>query len=125
MVSRVSSSFVTLSFLQDPDHRGGSNKPSASVLFQGEELLVASHEELCPAGLSQREQVAVLWVRRGRSRWQVPAIKRKVAKARRKQLGRACAEPRAEKRPAGDVAEFRYERIGGDQRELLALPGIK
>jgi hypothetical protein len=46
------------------------------VLFQGEEFLVAGHEELGLAGFSQREQITVLGVRRDGAGGQVPAKKR-------------------------------------------------
>jgi len=58
---------AALSFLQELDHRGGSNNPGGFVLFQGKEFLVAGHEELGLAGFSQREQVAVLGVRLDRA----------------------------------------------------------
>ena len=87
---------AALSFLQELDHRGGSNNPGGFVLFQGEEFLVAGHEELGLAGFSQREQVAVLGVRRDRAGGQVPAKKREVPKARGEQLGRAGAKSRPE-----------------------------
>jgi hypothetical protein len=32
---------------------------------------------------------------------------------------------RTEKRSTGDLAEFRYERVTGDERELLALPSVE
>lgn len=95
------------------------------MLFQGKEFLVASHEELGFAGFSQREQVAVLGVRRDRAGGQVPAKKREVTKASGEQLGRAGAKSRTEERPAGDVAEFRNERLTGDEREYLPLPGVE
>lgn len=50
---------------------------------------------------------------------------REVPKARGEQLGRAGAKSRPEERPAGDVAEFRYQRVTGDERERLALPGVE
>jgi hypothetical protein len=46
------------------------------VLFQGEEFLVAGHEELGLAGFSQREQITVLGVRRDGAGGQIPAKKR-------------------------------------------------
>jgi len=107
------------------DHRGGSNNPGGFVLFQGEEFLVAGHEELGLAGFSQREQVAVLGVRRDRAGGQVPAKKREVPKARGEKLGHTGAKSRPEKRTAGNVAEFRYERVTGDESERLALPGVE
>jgi len=42
---------------------GGSNNSGGFLLFQGEEFLVAVHEELGLAGFSQREQITVLGVR--------------------------------------------------------------
>ena len=66
---------AALSFLQDLDHRGGSNDPGGFVLFQGEEFLVAGYKKLSLAGFRQREQVAVL-VRRDRTGGQVPAKKK-------------------------------------------------
>jgi hypothetical protein len=95
------------------------------VLFQGEEFLVAGHEELGLAGFSQREQITVLGVRRDGARGQVPAKKREVPKARGEQLGPAGAKSRPEKRSTGDIAEFRYERVTGDERERLALPTVE
>ena len=94
-------------------------------MFQGEEFLVAGHQKLGFAGFSQREQVTVLGVRRDGAGGQVPAKKREVPKARREQFGRAGAKSRPEERPAGDVAEFRNERVTGDERERLALPGVE
>src|SRR5664279_537817 len=46
--------------LQDLDHRGGSDDPGGFVMFEGEEFLVAGHEEFGLAGFSHREQVTVL-----------------------------------------------------------------
>lgn len=94
-------------------------------MFEREEFLFAGHEELGLAGFSQREQITVFRVRRDGSGGQVPAEKREVPKARGEQLGRAGAKSRPEKRPAGDIAEFRYERVTGDQREPLALPSVE
>ena len=51
-------------FLEDLDHGGGSNNSRRSVMFQGEEFLVARDEELGLAGFSSREQITVLGVRR-------------------------------------------------------------
>jgi hypothetical protein len=110
---------------QDLDHGGGSNNSGGFVLFQGEEFLVAGHEELGLAGFSQREQITVLGVRRDGAGGQVPAKKREVPKARGEQLGRAGAKSRPEKRSTGDIAEFRYERVTGDERERLALPSVE
>ena len=117
--------FAALGFLQELDHRGGSDNPGGFVMFQGEEFLVAGHEELGLAGFCQCQQVAVLGVRRDRAGGQVPAKNREVPKARGEQLGRAGAKSRPEERPAGDVAEFRYQRVTGDERERLALPGAR
>jgi hypothetical protein len=50
--------------LEGLDHRGGSNDSGRFVMFEGEELLVAGHEELGLAGFSHREQGTVLGVRR-------------------------------------------------------------
>src|ERR1017187_6666174 len=84
-------------------------------------------------GFRQREQITVLVVRsRVRSEvrrvgagGQVPTKKRKVPKALGQQFGRAGAKSRPEKRPTGDVAEFRNERIPGDQRKTSPLPGVE
>jgi hypothetical protein len=89
------------------------------------ELPVAGHEELGLAGFSHREQVTVLGVRGDWAGGQVAAVKREVPKARGEQLGRAGAKSRSEKWPAGDIAKFLYERIRGDQRESVPLPGIE
>src|ERR1035437_339790 len=86
--------FAALSFLQDLDHGGGSNNSGGFVMLQGEEFLVAGHEEVGLAGFSQREQKTVLGVRRDGAGWQVPAKKREVPKARGEQFGRAG--PRSE-----------------------------
>src|ERR1035438_5089473 len=76
-------------------------------------------------GFRQREQITVLVVRsevrRVGAGGQVPTKKRKVPKARGQQFGRAGAKSRPEKRPTGDVAEFRDERIPGDQRKTSPL----
>src|ERR1019366_5021428 len=106
---------AALSFLQELDHRGGSNNPGGFVLFQGEEFLVAGHQKLGFAGFSPREQVAVLGVRRRRARGQVPAKNREVTKAGGEQFGRAGAQSRPEERPTGDVAELRNERLTGNE----------
>jgi hypothetical protein len=50
--------------LQGVDHRGGCNDPGGFVMFEGEEFLVAGHEELGLADFGQREQITVLGVRR-------------------------------------------------------------
>jgi hypothetical protein len=47
------------------------------VLFQGEEFLIAGHQELGLAGFSQREQQAVLGVRSDGAEGQVSAKKEK------------------------------------------------
>jgi hypothetical protein len=83
------------------------------VPFQGKAFLVAGHEELGLAGFSQREQVAVLGVRCDRAGGQVPAKECEVPKACSQQFGRTGAKSRTEKRPTGDVAELRNERVTG------------
>ena len=123
--SLVLPSFATLSFQQDLDHRGGSDDPGGSVLFQREEFLIAGHQELGLAGFSQREQEAVLGVRSDGAGGQVPAKKREVAKASGEQFGHAGAKSRPEERPPGNVAEFRDECVTGDEREPLALPSVE
>ena len=95
------------------------------MLFQGEEFLVAGHEELGVAGFSQREQITVLGVRRNGAGGKVATKKREVPKARGEQLSRAGANSRPEERPADDIAEFLYQRITGDERETIALPGVE
>ena len=92
------------------------------MLFQGEEFLVAGHEEVGLAGFSQREQITVLGVRRDGAGGQLPAKEREVPKARGEQLSSAGAKSRPEKRPASDIAEFRYERVTGDEREPSCAP---
>src|ERR1039457_4879244 len=57
--------FAALSFLQDLDHGGGSNNSGGFVMLQGEEFLVAGHEEVGLGGFSHREQKTVLWGPRG------------------------------------------------------------
>jgi hypothetical protein len=95
------------------------------VLFQGEKLLVAGHQELGLAGFSQREQVAVFGVRSDYAGGQVLAKEREVTKSSGEQLSRTGAKPRTEERPTGDVAEFRNECVRGDECEPLALPGVE
>src|ERR1035438_6302259 len=51
--------------------------------------------------------------------------KREVPKARGEQFGRAGPKSRPEERSAGDIPEFRYERVTGDERERLAFPSVK
>src|ERR1035438_6302258 len=75
--------FAALSFLQDLDHGGGSNNSGGFVMLQGEEFLVAGHEEVGLAGFSQREQKTVLGVRRDGAGSQVPAKKRSPEGSRR------------------------------------------
>jgi hypothetical protein len=125
IASLVLPSFATLSFQKDLDHRGGSDDPGGSVLFQGEEFLIAGHQELGLAGFSQREQEAVLGVRSDGAGGQVSAKKREVAKASGEQFGHAGAKSRPEERPPGNVAEFRNERVTGDETEPLALPSVE
>jgi len=99
------------------------------VLFQGEEFFVVGHEEIGLARFNQREQIAVLGVRRDRAGGQVPTKKGEVPKARGEQLGRAGAKSRPEKRPGGDIADFRYvfrERnlpLGGEMPNERCHPG--
>ena len=94
-------------------------------MFHREEFLVAGHEELGVAGFRQGEQITVLRVRRDGAGWRVRTKKGEIPKARGEQLGRAGAKSRPEKRPTGDIAEFRYERVTSDERERLALPSVE
>jgi len=113
-----------LSILQYLDHRWRSKDSRGFVLLQGEEFLIAGHQELGLACFGQREQITVFGIRRDRAQGEVPAKKREVPKTRGEQLGRADAKSRPEKRPAGDSAQFRYELVTGDKREPLALPSV-
>jgi hypothetical protein len=95
------------------------------VLFQGEKLLVAGHQELGLAGFTQREPLAVLGVRSDQAGGQVLAKEREVTKSSGEQLSHTGAKPRMQERPTGDVAEFRNESVTGDERERLALLGVE
>src|SRR6202049_274700 len=94
-------------------------------MSERQELLVAGHEELSVARFSQRQQITVLWVRRDNAGREAPTKKREVPKTCREQFGRADSKSGPEKRSNGDLAQFRYKPITGDQRESLPLPGIQ
>ena len=114
-----------LSFLQNLDHGRGGNDSGGFVLVQREEFLIAGHKEFGLACFSQRKQITIFGIRRDGADGQVSAKNREVPKTRGEQLGRTSAKSRPEKRPAGDSTELRYERVTGDQREPLALPGVE
>jgi hypothetical protein len=64
-----------------------------------------------PWGLAQSGRRAGPWQKKEKSRR--PAASSSAA----------LAKSRPEKRPVGDSAEFRTERVTGDEREDLLLPG--
>jgi len=97
---------------QDLDHGGGSNNSGGIVLFQGEEFLVAGHEELGLAGFSQREQIIVLGIRRDGAGGQVPAKKEK---SRRPAASSSAALERSLARKNGRPATSRNSAMSTSQ----------
>src|ERR1700727_2780661 len=99
-------------------------------MFVGKQFLVAGHEELCPTGLSQCEEITVLGVRRDGLRVQIPDRvgfdkEREITKSCCEQLGFTGAKSSSEKRPLGDLPKFRDELITSNEGELLPLPGVQ
>jgi len=96
------------------------------VLFQGAKLLVAGHQELPLARFSQARAgscpLGSRAIRPEGKSWQNNEKSRRPAASSSAALARSLAR---RKRTADVVAEFRDERLTGDGREHLALPGVE